>query len=116
MRAPDDDICFRRLIGEDAGEQLVVQLAAFIAEARMYGTLDIPPLIETVDDVAREIESTVTIAAFRGHRMIAAARLTIDGDVGWISRVAVVPDQQGRGVGSLSSRRSNAPPRPASAR
>jgi GNAT superfamily N-acetyltransferase len=100
VRTPDDGIRFRRLVGQDAGEQLVVQLSAFIAEARTYGTLEIPPLVETVDDMVREIESTVTTAAFRRHRMVGAARLTIDGEVGWISRVAVVPDEQGRGIGS----------------
>jgi len=43
---------------------------------------------------------------------VASARLTIDGPVGWISRVAVAPDQQGRGIGGglLDQVEAAAPP------
>jgi GNAT superfamily N-acetyltransferase len=92
------DLELRQLVVEDAGELLTVQRAAFLAEARLYGTTEIPPLVETLDDLRDEIAATITIGAFRGRRLIGAARLTVHGPVGWISRVAVAPDLQGRGV------------------
>jgi GNAT superfamily N-acetyltransferase len=95
------DVEFRVLGPEDAGEVLTVQRAAFVAEARVYGTAEIPPLVETLDEVRGELETTVSVGAFRNGRLVGAARLTLEGPVGWISRVAVAPDQQGQGIGSL---------------
>ncbi len=94
------DLVYRRLAPEDAGEALTVQRAAFVEEARVYGTADIPPLVETLEQLRHEIETTVTIGAFTGRRLVGSVRLTLEGPVGWISRVAVAPDQQGRGIGS----------------
>jgi GNAT superfamily N-acetyltransferase len=90
---------YRRLVEADAGQALTVQRAAFLDEARLYGTVDIPPLVETLDQLRHEIASTITLGAFVGERLIGSARLTVDGNVGWISRVAVAPDQQGLGIG-----------------
>jgi ribosomal protein S18 acetylase RimI-like enzyme len=106
------DLAFRRLSPDDAGEALTVQRAAFLAEARLYGTVDIPPLVETLQDLRHEIETTVTIGAFAGHRLVGSARLTLEGHTGWISRVAVAPDQQGCGIGSalLEHLEASAPP------
>ena len=95
-----DGVTFRSLGPDDAGEALTVQRAAFVAEARTYGTADIPPLSETLEQLRHEIETTVTIGAFAGRRLVGSARLTVEGSVGWISRVAVAPDQQGRGIGA----------------
>ncbi len=106
------EVEFRRLGPDDAGEVLTLQRAAFVAEARVYGTVDIPPLTETLDQVRREIATTITIGGVRAGRLVASARLTLEGPVGWISRVAVAPDQQGQGIGSrlLAAVESAAPP------
>ena len=98
---------------EHAGEVLTVQRAAFVAEARLYGTAEIPPLVETLEELRRELAATVTMGAWLGSRLVGAARLTLDGPIGWISRVAVAPDQQGQGIGSglLATLEDAAPPR-----
>src|SRR5208283_5013594 len=102
-----------RLLGlEQAGEVLTVQRAAFVAEARVHGTTEIPPLVETLDEVRRELAETIMIGAFLAGRLIGAIRLTLEGPIGWISRVAVAPDQQGKGIGSglLDAAEEAAPP------
>ena len=91
---------FRRLTLDDAGEALTLQRAAFVSEGALYDTVRIPPLMDTFDDLLRELATITIMGAFDGPRMIGSARLTLEGAVGWISRVAVAPDQQGRGVGS----------------
>ncbi len=91
---------YRILEPEHAGEVLTVQRAAFVAEARVYGTTEIPPLVETLEEVRRELGATIMIGAFLAGRLIGAIRLTVEGPIGWISRVAVAPDQQGKGIGS----------------
>jgi GNAT superfamily N-acetyltransferase len=103
---------YRVLGPEHAGEVLTVQRAAFVAEARVHGTTEIPPLVETLDEVRRELADTIMIGAFQAARLIGAIRLTIEGPIGWISRVAVAPDQQGKGIGSdlLEAAEHAAPP------
>jgi len=102
-----------RLLGpEDAGEVLTLQRAAFVAEARLYGTTEIPPLVETLDEVRHELRTTIMMGALLAGRLVGAIRLTVEGPIGWISRVAVAPDQQGKGIGSdlLGSVEAVAPP------
>ena len=102
-----------RLLGpEHAGEVLTVQRAAFVVEARVYGTTEIPPLVETLDEVRRELGTTIMIGALLASRLVGAIRLTVEGPIGWISRVAVAPDQQGKGIGSdlLGAVEAAAPP------
>jgi GNAT superfamily N-acetyltransferase len=45
-------------------------------------------------------------------RLVGAIRLTVEAPIGWISRVAVAPDQQGKGIGSdlLGAVEAAAPP------
>ena len=65
------EIDYRVLGPEQAGEVLTLQRAAFLAEARLYGTTEIPPLIESLDDVRRELASALVIRRVplrSGHR------------------------------------------------
>jgi GNAT superfamily N-acetyltransferase len=94
------EVVYRVVGPEHAGELLTLQRGAFVAEARLYGTVEIPPLVETLDEIRRELATTVTMGAWLGDRLVGAARLTLEGPVGWISRVAVAPDLQGQGIGS----------------
>jgi GNAT superfamily N-acetyltransferase len=93
------EIGYRRLGPDHAGEVLTVQRAAFLAEGRAYANFEIPPLVETLEQVREELTDNTIIGAFDGPRLIGSLRLTLDGPIGWISRIAVAPDQQGRGVG-----------------
>jgi tRNA (guanine37-N1)-methyltransferase len=94
------EILRRRLTARDAGEVLTIQRAAFLSEAQVYGTTEIPPLLESFEEVCEAIESTFSFGAFFGPRLVGAIRLSVDASVGWISRVAVAPDQQGQGIAS----------------
>ena len=39
----------------DAGELLTLQRAAYVTEALVYGTIDLPPLTQTLDDLRAEL-------------------------------------------------------------
>ena len=84
----------------DAGEVLTVLRAAFVTEAQLHDDVHMDPLTESLDDVREVIAAGMLFVAVEGHRIIGTARGG-ERDGAWhISRVAVVPDRQGAGIGS----------------
>src|SRR4051794_5956764 len=84
----------------DAGELITVQRAAYVAEGQRYGDLFLPPLTETVDEFRAVLAGdTVVLVARLGNRVVGSVRGRVDGADGLIGRLAVAPDQQGRGIG-----------------
>jgi GNAT superfamily N-acetyltransferase len=83
----------------DAAELTVLQRCCWVDEAIANETLDIPALIETVDEVAAWIAEWNTWTVRLGGRLIGAVRARRDGDVWEIGRLMVAPDHAGRGLG-----------------
>jgi tRNA (guanine37-N1)-methyltransferase len=89
----------------DAGELLTLQRAAFVAEGQINESLRIPPLTETLVELAASLLTTDTVLVAREDtrdgRLVGTVRggLRADG-VWWVSRLMVAPDLQGRGLGS----------------
>ena len=84
---------------DDAGEVLTIQRAAYVTEGIAYGQF-LPPLTESLDEI-REVLSRpdVTVLGIRdAGRLIAVGRLLPRGEIG---RLAVAPDRQGEGLGTL---------------
>lgn len=85
---------------EHAGEVMTVQRAAYLQEARRYGAWDLPPLVETLDEVRAHLsDGTPALGAFDGARLVGSVRSRVDGDRMEVARLAVAPDVQGGGVG-----------------
>lgn len=96
----------RVLTAPDAGEALTVQYAAYLAEARRYATTEIPPLLETVVELAADLlrDDVRAFGAWIGPRLVGSVRLRGSG-VGSgtggaeLARFSVAPDVQGHGIG-----------------
>ncbi|WP_406058737.1 GNAT family N-acetyltransferase [Micromonospora sp. NBC_00860] len=85
----------------DAGEILTVQRVAYLSEAQHYTDPFLPPLTETVDEVAAVLAGpSIVLVARLGHRLVGSVRAHLDGDTAHVGRLSVAPDQQGRGVGA----------------
>ena len=84
----------------DSGEVLTVLRAAFVTEAQLHDDVYMDPLTESLDDVRRVIETGMLFVAVEGHRIVGTARGAERDGVWLISRVAIVPDRQGAGIGS----------------
>ena len=82
-----------------AGEVLTVQRAAYLAEAQAYGDPGIPPLTETLEEVAAAVAAGSVLTATSGPRVVGAVRGTVADGVLSVGRLAVAPDRQGRGIG-----------------
>lgn len=90
------------LTPQHAGEVMTVQRAAYLQEARRYGAWDLPPLVETLDEIRRHLaDGTPAVGAFDGARLIGSVRSRVDGDRMEVARLSVAPDVQGGGVGRL---------------
>lgn len=85
---------------EDAGEVLTLQRAAFVQEALIYGTPEMPPLTQTLEELEAELVENLGCVALAGHRVVGAVRAQRDGELLLVGRLAIAPDQQGRGVGT----------------
>lgn len=91
----------------DAGEVLTLQRAAYVTEAQAHDDLALPALRQSLEDLSAELTAGDVLAhGFRsdpGGRLLAAVRVRLSGD-GWtvahVGRLAVVPDHQGRGLGT----------------
>ena len=86
----------------DAGELFTLQRAAFVAEGRINGSYEIPPLTQTLDELAASLRTPGTVLVARdGTRVVGTVRGTLrDDGTWWVSRLMVAPDQQRRGLGS----------------
>jgi tRNA (guanine37-N1)-methyltransferase len=85
----------------DAAELLTLQRAAFVTEGRLNHTWDIPPLTQTLAELADSLGSGLTLVARRGGRLVGSVRGEETADGAWyVGRLMVAPDLQGHGLGS----------------
>lgn len=86
---------------EDAGEVLTLQRAAFVQEALIYGSPEMPPLTQTLEELEHELHGNLGCVALEGSRIIGAVRARLDGDLLLVGRISIAPDAQGEGIGTL---------------
>ncbi|MDQ2881646.1 MAG: GNAT family N-acetyltransferase [Actinomycetota bacterium] len=91
-----------RLSAADAGEVLTLQRAAYVTEAQAHGDLALPPLMQSVDELAAELadHQVLALGLRQRARLVAAVRVRISDDTAELGRLAVAPDRQGQGLGS----------------
>ena len=87
------------LTAADAGEVLTIQRAAFVSEAAIYGSVDMPPLTQTLAEMEAELTSERGLCARIDGRLVGAIRFVEDDDLLLIGRIAIAPDMQGEGIG-----------------
>jgi ribosomal protein S18 acetylase RimI-like enzyme len=103
------------LAAGDAGEALTVQYAAYLSEARRYRTTEIPPLRETVTQLAADLQDPAVrgFGAWIGPRLVGSVRLRGErlgtgGGCAELVRFSVAPDAQGHGIGRTLLERAHA--------
>ncbi|MGF7124121.1 GNAT family N-acetyltransferase [Rhodococcus sp. TAF43] len=90
----------------DAGELLTLQRAAYVTEAQAHHDPNLPPLMQTSEELQRELRDDAVLAlGLRddSSRLVAAVRVRIgqpDRRTAELGRLVVAPDMQGRGLGS----------------
>ena len=95
----------------DAAELLTLQLACWVSEAQANPGVEIPPLLEDLDDVVAWVGECTTFVVRSAGRLVGAVRGRRSGDAGetWdIGRLMVAPDLRGRGLGRWLLERAEA--------
>ena len=98
---PEDagEISISRITLADAEELLTVQRAAFVSEALIYGSADMPPLTQTLAELEAELRDADGWVARVDGRLVGAIRTREQDGLLLIGRIAIAPDQQGLGIG-----------------
>ena len=90
-----------RALEEDLEEILKLQYLAYQSEAALFGTDDIPPLKQTIDEVKEEFRNgTILKMITEDGRIIGSVRAHEKGGTAYIGKLMVHPDLRGRGLGS----------------
>lgn len=97
MKKPDIEICDAML--SDAADILEIQKSAFHAQAVLYDDFTLPPLMETPDELIRDIRNTVVLKALFKGKIAGSVRGYAEGTTCHITRLSVHPDHQNRGIG-----------------
>lgn len=96
---PGESIELAPLTAADAGEVLTIQRAAFVSEALIYGSADMPPLTQTLEEVEFELLDADGWTARVNGRLVGVIRTREADDLLLIGRIAIAPDMQGEGIG-----------------
>lgn len=94
------EVTVRPIRPDDAGEVMTLQRAAFVQEALIYGTPDMPPLTQTLEEVESELQENLGCVALDGSRMVGVVRARLDGSLLLVGRLAIAPDRAGEGIGT----------------
>ena len=83
----------------DAEEILALQRLAYQNEAELYHDVSSPPLMQTLEEMRKDLHRQVVMKAVREGTIVASARAYQEGDTAFIGRVIVHPTWQGQGLG-----------------
>ncbi|GAA2300566.1 bifunctional NAD(P)H-dependent oxidoreductase/GNAT family N-acetyltransferase [Glycomyces scopariae] len=107
-RGPVPGSYARTLTPDDAAEVTVLQRCCWVEEALVNGTLDIPALHESVDEVRAWLAEWRTTGLWLDGRLLGMVRGRRADDDWDIGRLAVSPDQRGNGLGTWLLRTAEA--------
>ena len=86
---------------EDLGVILALQYRAYRSEARLLGNDRIAPLTQTLADLEKEYaQGTILKAVDEVGVIIGSVRAREEGDTLYIDKLMVLPEKQGRGIGT----------------
>jgi ribosomal protein S18 acetylase RimI-like enzyme len=85
---------------EDAAAILELQKLAYQSEAKLYSDFDIPPLIQTMEELEVDFTGKVFLKAQVESKIIGSVRGYQSGNTCYVERLIVHPNHQGQGIGT----------------
>lgn len=79
---------------------LALQRIAYLSEAAILGTEDIPPLTQTLEEVSDEFDNGVILKGTVDGKIVGSVRASSDGKTCYVGKLIVSPEHQGKGYGA----------------
>ncbi len=99
MKQYDQEIYIYDATESDLPVILDIQKRAFHGESALYDFVVLPPMLETIDDLKREMMRGVLIKAVRADTIVGSVRAYQEGRTCYIGRLVVEPELQNQGIG-----------------
>ena len=93
-------ITIGKAIIADAGEILYLQKLAYRSEAEIYNDFNIPPLLQTLEEIKKEFGNQLFLKAIIEGKIIGSVRAFKKEETCFVGRLIVHPDFQNRGIGT----------------
>ncbi len=85
----------------DAEEILSLQKLAYKSEAELYNDFNIPPLVQTLEEINKEFKTHIFLKVIENKEIFGSVRaLQINDETCYIGRLIVHPDFQNQGIGT----------------
>jgi len=84
----------------DAEEIISLQKLAYISEAEIYADFNIPPLVQTLEELRDDLKNQFFLKAVIDGRIIGSVRAFAKEGTCFMGRLIVHPDFQNQGIGS----------------
>ena len=94
-----DDIIIQKAEYDDLSEILELQYLAYQSEADLFGSRDIPPLKQTLDEVISEYNEGIILKIQYNGAIIGSVRAKLKNETVFIGKLMVHPDFRRRGLG-----------------
>lgn len=85
---------------DDLQEILDLQYLAYQSEAELFGTRDIPPLKQTLEEVVSEFREGIILKISDNGRIIGSVRAVLRGETVFIGKLMVHPNYRRMGLGT----------------
>lgn len=89
----------KRAIRDDLQEILDLQYLAYQSEAALFGTQDIPPLKQTIEEVIEEYNKGVVLKIEDNNKIIGSVRARSEDGTVYVGKLMVHPQYRRNGLG-----------------
>jgi ribosomal protein S18 acetylase RimI-like enzyme len=83
---------------DDAKEILKLQKLAYKSETKLHGDFQIPPLVETLEELKDKFKTHVFLKVTADGKIIGSVRVLQEDDTCYVGRLMVHPEFQNRGI------------------
>ena len=90
MRDMEEQIRIFQATQDDAGEILALQKLAYQSEARIYNDWNIPPLLQTIEEIRDEFKTHLFLKAVNKHSIVGSVRACIVGNTCYIGKLMCI--------------------------